>query len=357
MDRRAWVGTARRDPAAVSAALEEGLTAVDRLPTSIGERWAIKLNLTYPTYLPGVVNAPEFVEGLCRWAADRGVALTFLEGDGGNGAYSALDAFKGTGVSDLARAYGARCVSLSEEPWEWRETEVAGRVVRLSYSPFFRRREYDRFVTAPLFKNHIYTYATLGMKNLWGCIPDAYRILDHWTLDRGIVALCKELRPDFSIFDGLVAMRGRGPMEGQAVDLDLLLVSSDVGTGEAAALHVMGIPLAKVRHLAIAAAEGLVPAPGEVRWMSDPAPFMRSDFVITRSFLNHLTVNLARSPRLQRLVYHSPLSAAIYAVVNRVRGDSALTRLFKDKKAGRYRSVPLAARADARRSKPPAPPS
>jgi uncharacterized protein (DUF362 family) len=338
MRRCAWIQRVDRTPQRVVEAIETGVTAVDRLPRS-GERWAVKLNLTYPTYLPGVVNSPVFVEGLCRWAADHGVALIFVEGYGGNGSYSAEDAFRGNGITALAMKYGMRCASLSKGPWEWRESEIQGRSVRLPYSPFFRDRNYDIFITTPLFKNHIYTYVTLGMKNLWGCIPDPHRILYHHILDLGIVALYKELLPEFSIFDGLIALRGRGPMEGEPVDLDAVLVSSDVGTGEAAALRIMNIPLAKSRHLEIAAAEGIVPTASEIRWLADPRPFERSDFVVKKTLINHLSITLARSPRLQHLVYHSPLSPAIYAVVNRIRGDSALTKLYKDKVSGKFETI------------------
>lgn len=229
-----WIGSVNRSAQCIAATIDAGLTGVGRIPAR-GERWIVKLNLTYPTYLPGVVNAPAFVEGLCQWASDRGVRLILIEGDGGNGSYSAQDTFDGNGVSQIAKKYEVGCVSISETPWEWRETKVAGKIIKLPYSPFFRRQDYDRFIVAPLFKNHIFTTVTLGMKNLWGCIPDAYRMYYHCHLDHGIVALCKELQPDFSIFDGLIAMRGRGPMEGHPLDMNAVMVSSNVGVGEAAA--------------------------------------------------------------------------------------------------------------------------
>ena len=70
------------------------------------------------------------------------------------------------------------------------------------------------------------------MKNLWGCIPDAYRMYYHYQLDHGIVALCREPQPGFSIFDGLIAMRGRGLMEGQPLDMNAVMVCNNVGAGE-----------------------------------------------------------------------------------------------------------------------------
>lgn len=334
----AWVGSVERTARRVAEAIDTGLAGVGRLPAR-GERWAVKLNLTYPTYLPGVVNAPVFVEGLCQWAGDRGVRLILIEGDGGNGAYSAQDAFAGNGVTQIAREYEASCVSVSETPWEWRETPIAGKTIKLPYSPFFRRREFDRFIIAPLFKNHIFTTVTLGMKNLWGCIPDAYRMYYHHQLDHGIVALCKELQPDFSIFDGLIAMRGRGPMEGHPLDMNAVMVSSDVGASECAALELMGVPIEKVRHLLIARDEGLLPSDGRITWVTDPTPLKRTDFILERTFLNHLTIQLGRIPSLQKFIYHSPLSSVVYAVVNRLRGESAQTKLLKEKWIGRYHTI------------------
>lgn len=323
-------------PGSVAQCLASGL------PGARGETWAVKLNLTSPRYIRGVVNSPVFVEGMCQWARDHGVRLVFVEGAGGNGSYSVEDTFRGNGLISILESYGVRYESLSEGDWDWRETSVAGRTVRLPYSPFFTRREYDRFITAPLFKNHVFTFVTLGMKNLWGCIPDSYRMYYHHLLDRGIVALYKELRPDFSIFDGIVGLRGRGPMEGSPVDMNMVMVSSDTPSGEAAALHVMGVPLEKVRHLQYAKQEGLLPDLSELSWRGDPAPFLRQDFHIDRLLVDHLSVGLTHFPSLMRVVYHSPLSKGIYAVVNRMRGSSSVhAQMVRDKESGKYTSAPL----------------
>jgi hypothetical protein len=50
MRRCAWIQRVDRTPQRVVEAIKTGVTALDRLPRS-GERWAVELNLTYPTYL------------------------------------------------------------------------------------------------------------------------------------------------------------------------------------------------------------------------------------------------------------------------------------------------------------------
>jgi uncharacterized protein (DUF362 family) len=322
--------------ASVAAALDETLAGVGRRPAH-GATWSVKLNLTYPTYLPGAVNSPLFVEGICLWARDSGVTLHFIEGDGGNGAYTAADAFAGNGVTGLAAKYGMQCLSISEKPWIWKETKIGNRVVQLPYSPYFDRREFDSLITTPLFKNHIFTVVSLGMKNLWGCIPDAYRMYYHYVLDAGIVALQRELRTDFSIFDGHIALRGRGPIDGSSFEFNTVMASSDVGTGELAALELMGIGIERVKHLQIAKLERMVP--DKVHWVGDPAPFVRSDFILERTLINHLSILVGKWPRLQNLIYHSPLSAILYAVVDRLRPNSPQAALVQAKKAGKYHSI------------------
>lgn len=322
----------------VAAALAAVLGKVGKLPTP-NSVWAVKLNLTYPTYLPGVVNSPVFLEGLCRWAREYRVTLQFVEGDGGNGAYSAEDAFEGNGIAGIARAYGMQCVSISEKPWIWKETLVGDARVRLPYSPFFERREYDAFITAPVFKNHVFTIVSLGMKNLWGCIPDAYRMYYHHILDPGIVALQIELKADFSIFDGHIALRGAGPMDGKPFELNAVMASSDVGTGEKAALEIMTIPISRVRHLQLAEKAGVVPQ--EITWLDDPAPFRRDDFVLERSLIAYLSIYAGKFPALQRLIYHSPLSSSLYAIVDRFRPNSAQAALVQAKRAGKYTPIDI----------------
>jgi uncharacterized protein (DUF362 family) len=324
----------------VALRLSEGLRGCGILPRP-QEHWVVKLNLTYPEYIPGVVNTGVFIEGLCQWGRDSRVRLTFIEGDGGNGAYSAADTFDGNGVTLIARRYGMDTRSISETPWEWRETDVNAKSVKLPYSPFFRRREYDRLVSAPLFKTHIFTRVSLGMKNLWGCIPDPYRMYYHHVLDRGIVALFKELAPDFSIFDGIYGLRGNGPMDGEPIPLGIIMVASTVPAGEVAALKAMGIDEAEVTHLEVARKAGLLPQLTDLHWLGTSCDSPLSTFTLRRTVLNHASIVLARAPRLQRLIYHSALSRLIYPIVDRLRPGSAQARLVQGKRQGKYDARPL----------------
>ena len=166
---------AQQDAEALASQLSTLLRDVGRPPRP-QERWVVKLNLTYPIYVRGAVNSPLFVEALCILAAGSSVHLTFVEGDGGNGSYSASEAFDGHGLNRLGQRYGCKCVALTSTPWTWRSTEVCGSTVTLPYSEPLLDRQFDAFISAPVIKNHVFTTVSLGFKNLWGCIPDPHRM-------------------------------------------------------------------------------------------------------------------------------------------------------------------------------------
>ena len=150
-----------------------------------------------------------------------------------------------------------------------------------------------------------------------------------------------KLRPDLSIFDGLVGLRGRGPMDGEPVPLNAVMVSTTVPAGEVAALELMGVEIGRVTHLAMARSEGLLPSPSDLVWHGRPAKVPVDDFSVRRNLLNYASIALTHSPALQRLVYHSSLSSGIYAVVDRLRPGSAHTRLVKAKRDGQFTTTPL----------------
>jgi uncharacterized protein (DUF362 family) len=306
--------------------LENVIAFTGRSP-SPGEHWVVKPNLTYPTYLPGAVNSPRFLDAFARFAADHRIRLTFVEGDGGNASYTALDAFEGNGFPRLAERYGVEYRSLTAGRWTYRETVVAGRRIRLPYSEFLLRRQFDRFITAPVLKNHVFTVVSLGLKNLWGCIPDPYRMYYHHKLDAGIVALGIELKPDFAVVDATTGMRGSGPIDGEPCEVNLLIASETAGAGDVACLELLGIPISAVGHLSLAASEGLLPDAGLLKWSRPVDEFARHDFVMKRPGLARVSIILANHPRWQRMVYHSKASRSIYRCVRLLRGPSAQSRL------------------------------
>jgi len=94
--------------------------------------------------------------------------------------------------------------------------------------------EADVVINLPKWKTHSFTLLTLGVKNLFGCVPGAKKALWHLKAgeDRNLFArmlvdLYQVIRPSLTVLDGIVGMEGNGPGSGDPIPLGLILSSKD----------------------------------------------------------------------------------------------------------------------------------
>ncbi len=94
--------------------------------------------------------------------------------------------------------------------------------------------EADVIINLPKLKTHTLTLLTLGVKNLFGCIPGPRKAL--WHLKAGkdrrafaqvLVDVYEIIHPSLTILDGIVGMEGNGPNSGRPISLGLILASGD----------------------------------------------------------------------------------------------------------------------------------
>jgi len=317
LSRVVW-GRTPEEPADQAAEFDRIFSALG-LVVSRGETWAVKLNLTYPRPVAGIVTSALTAEGLAIWGRERGVRLTFVESDGGNNSHKASDALRDCGFVEIAKKYDGAVHSLTDDAWIPTEMSVGGKDFKLELSEWMLARPFDRLVDMPVIKTHIFTSVSLGIKNLWGCIPNPLRMYNHHLLDYGIVGLAKTLHPDLLILDGRTALDGNGPINGTPIPAKTLVVADSVGAGDWVTTCAMGFEPARIRHLQLALAEGVVPDPREVTVVGEQPSTLPGDFRMERTLYNWATIVANWSPRLQKLVYHSPISKYLYAAVTPFR--------------------------------------
>jgi uncharacterized protein (DUF362 family) len=162
------------------------------------------------------------------------------------------EAFDHTGYSEMAKKLGINVVNFSELERRKVACEPAGEIEMPSIL-----LDADAFITLPVLKTHALTYFTGSLKNQWGCVPQHNRILLHKFLDPLLASLHRLLRPKMSVMDGIVAMEGRGPVNGEPRLLNLILASRDSVALDATAMRLVGLDPAKARHVVLAAEQGL----------------------------------------------------------------------------------------------------
>ncbi len=92
--------------------------------------------------------------------------------------------------------------------------------------------EADVIINLPKWKTHAQMLLTLGVKNLFGCIPGPRKAMwhlkagdDHKLFAQMLVDISQMVQPSLSILDGIVGMEGNGPNSGDPIPLGLLLAS------------------------------------------------------------------------------------------------------------------------------------
>lgn len=208
------------------------------------------VNIPDPELAPAASTDPALVEAVARVVLERTPHLVVGDSDGMR--FSFADSAAAMGLPDMARRLGFDLVNFSTMPGvEIGDPRTRGfRVPR----PLL---EADAVITLPVLKTHALTTFTGALKNQWGCVQARDRVLLHEHLHDLIVTVNEKIRPALAIMDAVICMEGRGPSSGKARRLDLVLASRDLVALDATAMRLVGLDVARARHVTLAARRGL----------------------------------------------------------------------------------------------------
>ena len=282
---------------------------------SIPRKVFVKPNFTFPRPVAGVTTSADMLEDTLRLLSESGAEVFVGESNGGYGSFTAAEAFDGHGLFEICRRTQAHPVDLSKEDvGEYSDAidgkEVSVRLARLLVD------EVDFTISMPVLKVHAMTTVSLSMKNLWGCYPTDLRLLEHKDLDRKLALISKLLKARFGIVDATYGLDRHGPMEGEARFLGKFIASNDLITLDTACARMMGFNPDKILHLSNLAKY--------VSHASSPKPTSNEDlgkynwgFTLQRDFLDSLSFACFHSDILAKIVFDSPFTFPIYAMLGR----------------------------------------
>jgi uncharacterized protein (DUF362 family) len=93
----------------------------------------------------------------------------------------------------------------------------------------------DVVINLPKIKSHLQLTLTMGVKNLFGCVPGKMKA--WWHMEAGkdvhrfsemLVETAKAIQPNLTIIDGIIGHEGKGPSGGEPRHLGILAASTDV---------------------------------------------------------------------------------------------------------------------------------
>ncbi|MFP4008696.1 MAG: DUF362 domain-containing protein [Spirulinaceae cyanobacterium] len=106
----------------------------------------------------------------------------------------------------------------------------------------------DVVINLPKVKSHVQLTMTLGVKNLFGCVPGKMKA--WWHMEAGkdvnrfgemLVETARAIKPNLTIIDGIIGHEGNGPSGGEPRFLGLLGASADVFALDRALVEVLPV--------------------------------------------------------------------------------------------------------------------
>lgn len=116
----------------------------------------------------------------------------------------------------------------------------------------------DFIVSMPKVKAHHWSGVSLSLKNMFGVVPGAKygwpKNVLHWKgIERSILDVCATVPIHFVIADGIVAMEGNGPLNGNPRRINRIILADDPVAADATCARLMGLHAEWIAHLRVGA--------------------------------------------------------------------------------------------------------
>ncbi len=223
-----------------------------------GDRVLLKPNLLYgKSPEKAVTTHPAVVKGVIQIVKEVG-GIPFL-GDS-PGLESAKRVTEKAGIKTVADSLGCPIIEFNRPVLPPGRQGKVFKNIEIDQAIF----EADVIINLPKWKTHGQMLLTLGIKNLFGCVPGTRKALwhikageDHKLFAQMLVDIYCLIQPSLTILDGIVGMEGNGPNSGQPIPLGLILASSDPLCLDQIVCDLIGIPWKSLLTNRVAFEQGL----------------------------------------------------------------------------------------------------
>jgi uncharacterized protein (DUF362 family) len=215
----------------------------------------IKVNfITDKTWDTGATTDPIVVEAIIKKLKDLPVKVYVVESDAT--VTNADIAFQKTGMKEMCNRNGVECLNLRYVKDKVKLAIPDGEALKSITVP--RLVTESAIISAAKLKTHSETGVTLGMKNMFGLLPDKFKGKYHMKgISKVIVDINTVLKPTLTVIDGFVGMEGSGPIDGEPVQMNLIIAGTDTVATDATACRIMGIDPHEIKHICKAHEKGL----------------------------------------------------------------------------------------------------
>ncbi|MGI8936500.1 DUF362 domain-containing protein [Leptolyngbya sp. BC1307] len=176
----------------------------------------------------------------------------------------------------------------------------------------------DVVINLPKVKSHVQLTVTLGVKNLFGCVPGKMKA--WWHMEAGkdsdrfgtmLVETARAIAPELTILDGIIGHEGNGPSGGEPRALGVLAAADNVFALDRAMVEILGVAPERIPTLVASQRLGLCPQLSAIEFpLMQPADLKIADWQlpekmmpidfgaprVLRSTFKHLYIRFIKEP-------------------------------------------------------------
>jgi uncharacterized protein (DUF362 family) len=234
----------------------KALDLIDYKKALVGyDKVLIKVNfIVEKKWDTGATTDPIVVEAIIKKLEDLPVKVYVVESDATM--TNADKAFEATGMKDMCNRNGIEWLNLRHVKDRVKLVVPNGETLKSIIVP--RLVTESAVISAAKLKTHVNTGVTLGMKNMFGLLPDKYKGKYHLKgISKVLVDINTVLRPALTVIDGFVGMEGHGPADGTPVQMNLIIAGTDPVATDATACRIMDVNPFDISHIRKAYEKGL----------------------------------------------------------------------------------------------------
>lgn len=218
------------DETAVLEGLRRSIDLIGGIQSFVkkGDRVLLKPNLLYgKAPEKSVTTHPSIIRGVLQMVREAGGSPVLGDSPGLG---SAAGVAEKAGIKRVADAMGCPVIEFDRPVLPPQRKGRVFKNIEIDRAVF----EADVLINLPKWKTHAQMSLTLGVKNLFGCVPGPRKALwhlkageDRELFARMLVDIYRLVQPSLTILDGIVGMDGNGPNSGKPISLGLVLAAGD----------------------------------------------------------------------------------------------------------------------------------
>jgi len=263
-----------------------------------GKRILLKPNLVEPhRHLEHINTHPLFIRGAAEAFLSLGASEVYVAEGSGHRRDSLL-VLEESGLGDVLYEDRIPFIDLNESSVI--RIENSGRTSKLQHFMIPQEiKRADMIVSLAKMKTHHWAGVTLSMKNLFGLMPgNVYgwpKNVLHWAgINECIYDINATVKPQIGIVDGIVGMEGDGPIMGDPVSANVIVMGTNLPAVDATCARIMGVNPYNIAYLKYASGRIGSINEGNIEQRGENIIAVRKDFKLLDNIPAHRGLRLSQ---------------------------------------------------------------